>query len=327
MLALACNPLSVRLGLRELQVSKTLLLRSTAPEEAKAFAIDFRQKAKSVLTAEIRSLFSESQQLKTAEVAHGIDTDTRVSVENEEDLDVYDEADEEVAREEHKESGGGDPVIKQVNEFFEREILWHQVLAEQGVKQEIINKIGTTEKSQKKEWHLIAQHFDVMRWWESHGSGFWPMIYGVACLILPMPESNGGQERTFSAATWMDGKLNKRQTEATFQMKVVLHQNAEFLRNTKIQFDETHSQRAAEAARSLFKLSEQWKDERREDKVRNKKEKPINYYFEHLAISEKEAVPEEQEEVMVVDNTDTSESEEEVNYRKELQLEPDSDTE
>ena len=46
-----------------------------------------------------------------------------------------------------------------------------------------------------------------------------------------MPDSNADQERTCSAATWMDGKLNKKQSDLTFQMKVLLYKNKGFLKN------------------------------------------------------------------------------------------------
>jgi hypothetical protein len=55
------------------------------------------------------------------------------------------------------------------------------------------------------------------------------MIYPVAMCILSLPDSNGHQERTFSAATWMDGKLNSMQKDLTFQMKVLMYKNANFL--------------------------------------------------------------------------------------------------
>ena len=62
-----------------------------------------------------------------------------------------------------------------------------------------------------------------MEWWENYGKDKFPKIYVIACLILALPDSNGNQERTFSACTWMDGKLKKNQGEGTFQTKCVLY--------------------------------------------------------------------------------------------------------
>lgn len=76
---------------------------------------------------------------------------------------------------------------------------------------------------------LVAKHFDVFGWWQQVGKDLFPLIYPVAMRALSLPDSNGHQERTFSAATWMDGKLRNRQSDMTFQMKVLLYKNQEFL--------------------------------------------------------------------------------------------------
>ena len=78
-------------------------------------------------------------------------------------------------------------------------------------------------------WELISKHFDVMGWWQQLGKTQFPLIYIVACLIIAMPDSNGAQKRTFSSATWMDDKLKKRQSDLTFQMKVLLYKNKDLL--------------------------------------------------------------------------------------------------
>ena len=76
---------------------------------------------------------------------------------------------------------------------------------------------------------MIAKNFDVLEWWRNTGRHQFPLIYPVAMCILSLPDSNGHQERTFSAATWMDGKLKSRQKDITFQMKVLIYKNADFL--------------------------------------------------------------------------------------------------
>jgi hAT family C-terminal dimerisation region len=76
---------------------------------------------------------------------------------------------------------------------------------------------------------FIMKNFDLIEWWRNTGKSQYPMIYPVAMCILSLPDSNGHQERTFSAATWMDGKLNSMQKDLTFQMKVLMYKNEDFL--------------------------------------------------------------------------------------------------
>lgn len=92
-----------------------------------------------------------------------------------------------------------------------------------------------------------------MQWWETLGKVEFPQIYIIACLFLPLPDSNASQERTFSSATWMDGKLNNRQSDATFQMKVILEQNKAFLEETNVMVEEDSLKELAEISRALTK--------------------------------------------------------------------------
>ena len=127
----------------------------------------------------------------------------------------------------------GDSVKRQVNAFFEQTFDPRQVLLGQsrrklapGLKEEVEKKKIHLDES----WVTFSKNFDVMEWWETVGKISFPLIYAVAILILPLPDSNGNQERTFSAATWMDGKLKKRQSNLTFEMKVLLYKNHDFLK-------------------------------------------------------------------------------------------------
>jgi hypothetical protein len=344
LLAIACNPLSIQLGLQELFLMKTLLERSSADAIIKSFAIDFESKAKERLEKEIRKLFSKELE-GSLQVEEEV---TPTPMHN----DIFLTTRKEInsGRPSNK---MGDPVKNQINEFFSHQVRWHHVLAEQQVNEDIIDQIGKTTEEYQENWHLIAQHFNVMAWWESDGKKDWPYIYGVACLILPMPESNGGQERTFSTATWMDGKLNKRQSEATFQMKVVLHQNAEFLQGTKMHMEQIYKQQAQQATRALFELSDKWKNERENQlSVEKAKATKIDYYFKHKVIrpeaptlggasdhsvpsgdrvdtneselSEKQLI--EQLEVLTFLDSGTDVSKEEYEQRKAFGIDSDSDT-
>jgi hAT family C-terminal dimerisation region len=149
---------------------------------------------------------------------------------------------------------------------------------------EVIRGVGESEEEYVEHWTKIAEHFDIMRWWATFGKRSFPSIYVIACQILPTPESNGGQERTFSAATWIDGKLSKRQSEATFQMKVILHQNKEVLRHSRINFDERYKKMASDSTKNLCKLSDKWREERMQEKKTNKQKTIIEYYPKHSAV-------------------------------------------
>jgi type IV secretory pathway VirB10-like protein len=106
-----------------------------------------------------------------------------------------------------------------------------------------------------------------MKWWEEHKTRF-PHIYIITCQIIPTPDSHGYQEPTFSAAMWMDGKLNTRQTDVTFQMKVQLYKNQEFIRGSKFWASEDHKRMARE--KSLKPINESIA-ERKKDSEENKK--------------------------------------------------------
>ena len=122
-----------------------------------------------------------------------------------------------------------DPVTREVTQFFDNNLCWDSVLIKQGVHSSFVEAVGTGDGTWVANWELLSKHFDCMRWWEEIGKQQFPLIYLVAATVLPLPESNGNQERTFSAATWMDTKLSKKQTDATFQMTTLIYKNGAFL--------------------------------------------------------------------------------------------------
>ena len=108
----------------------------------------------------------------------------------------------------------------------------------------------------------ICLGFDIMEWWEDYGKDKFPRIYMIACLILALPDSNGSQERTFSACTWMDGKLKKNQGEGTFQMKCVLNKTkkvremiAKHMNKDKLKCSQELRKPARDATRDLLELA------------------------------------------------------------------------
>ena len=105
-----------------------------------------------------------------------------------------------------------------------------------------------------KNWELIAKHFDPMEYWHTVGRQQFPHIYIVACLYLAMPNSNGHQERTFSTATWFDGKLNNRQHDVTLEMKIVVARNKFFLQQVDEDLQESHRKAAEATTKALLEL-------------------------------------------------------------------------
>jgi hAT family C-terminal dimerisation region len=94
---------------------------------------------------------------------------------------------------------------------------------------QVIDTIGSTSIEWLANLEFIMKIFDLIEWWRNTGKSQYPMIYPAAMCILSLPDSNKHQERTFSAATWMDGKLNSMQKDLTFQMKVLMYKNEDFL--------------------------------------------------------------------------------------------------
>jgi hypothetical protein len=148
------------------------------------------------------------------------------------------------------EAHSGDPVKDEVSLFFgQRFNLFPWVPTD------VQRSIGSTSMSFNQNMDTCIKHFDIMKWWEDFGKTQFKLIYPVACRILALPDSNGHQERTFSAATWMDGKLNSRQSEMTFQMKVMLYKNQQFLEKYRHIVEDADRRHAAQKTKDLLKQS------------------------------------------------------------------------
>ena len=87
-----------------------------------------------------------------------------------------------------------DPIQEEVDRFFSTNVNWANVVKDNGGDKDVLAKIGTTEQSWMENWELISEYFEVMNWWEMTGKHQYPKIYLVACIILPLPDSNGNQE-------------------------------------------------------------------------------------------------------------------------------------
>ena len=76
----------------------------------------------------------------------------------------------------------------------------------------------------------IMSLFDVFEWWQDDTiQDEFPLIHLISCFILPMPESNDRMERVFSACTWYDTKLQRRQKSLTFETKALLYSNRSYI--------------------------------------------------------------------------------------------------
>jgi hypothetical protein len=175
---------------------------------------------------------------------------------DDEEVDEMEQFRRELMRKRAQENGQAepdniaDPVKRQVMAFFKQKFD-----PRSGMPFETHHLVGNNECDWAKNMDNIAEHFDVFNWWEITGKSSYPLIYPVAIRILSLPDSNGHQERTFSAATWMDGKLNSRQNDMTFQMKVLLYKNQAFLEEHKKDVLEENRNAAAARTKAFLKSS------------------------------------------------------------------------
>ena len=152
-------------------------------------------------------------------------------------------------------------VLATVDRFFAQKInMTNTLVSQQNMKKEklapgVLSRIGEREEDWMKNWETISKNFDVLYWWVKVGRDLFPLIFPVAMSILSVPDSNGKQERTFSAATWMDCKLNKRQSMLTFQSKVLLHQNKGFLVRYKDDIQEAYKAQAERRTKAVLDLA------------------------------------------------------------------------
>ena len=155
----------------------------------------------------------------------------------------------------------GDPVKACVDQFFDQQFDIRNALVQQESMKDVklppgtLDKIGPTDEQWMANWETVSLNFDVLHWWVHVGRELYPLIFPVALLILSVPDSNGKQERTFSAASWMDGKLSKRQSGMTFQSKVLLYKNKGFLEKYQDIIKKAYTKESEKKTRELLRLS------------------------------------------------------------------------
>jgi hAT family C-terminal dimerisation region len=228
LLAIACNPLMATLGMEEFDLLNTFINTNEEYKELIVqMRVDYRQKSMQLLAEEIRSACSDIIPVQGGDGVEGGNGDTEAEREEEIDemellrLRLFRESEKEVTSNTNEDV---DPVQREINAFFKQ-----QFDPRSAMPVDIQGSVGATKLDWVKHWDIIVEHFDIFKWWETIGKKSFPLIYPIAIRILSLPDSNGSQERTFSSATWMDGKLNTRQNEITFQMKVLLYKNQALL--------------------------------------------------------------------------------------------------
>jgi hypothetical protein len=262
LLAMACNPLTATIGMRELIARNFQIKQNAINPEIRQLARNYKQSVQAALLHEIKKVCSEmiskgntpnDEETPITEVTEPRAADSKTQMSN-----WYKQVEAMEARNQSRETRNT-PVEVEIQNFFTHVVNWYQHLGIQleneKCKQEVLDAIGKNNSNIIEKWETIANHFDIMRWWEDFGKIEYPHIYVIACLVLPLPDSNASQERTFSSATWMDGKLNKRQSDATFQMKILLQQNTEFLEQSRVHVQEDYKKKMAEATRQLVESS------------------------------------------------------------------------
>ena len=252
LLAMACNPFTATTGMKELQIQGMVLQQEVSvDEETKALAKDFKELAMGELEKEARKICQKM--LPT--------TPPPSDNEDASDLPLVEQLRLKMEREEAakqaQQDNAKDSIQREIEDFFSQIFDPIVELPKQTrkVAPEVLARIGTTPSKWMENWPIVVKNFDVFDWWERTGKEKFPHIYHVACCILPLPDSNGHQERTFSTATWMDSKLQQRTKDMTFQQKVIIAKNRSFLHHNKVRVEEVRRDVAQRRTKELLELS------------------------------------------------------------------------
>jgi len=248
LLACACHPFMATHGMMELEIMSTILEETTDLSDEmndliRSFDFNFKEQAIQALIEEIKDVCSEiipaggNQESTSAE-------SKPLTKKEEVRLRLLQKSRKQV----HTDLV--DPVERQVKEFFNQSFDPLTFL-----QPELRKAVGDSVEDWMQNIEVIMAHLNVFAWWELTGKSMFPWIYPVACRILSLPESNGSQERTFSAATWMDGNLNRRQNDMTFQMKVLLYKNNDLMKVQEKFATEERMKEAEKRTKDLLKKS------------------------------------------------------------------------
>ena len=252
LLAMACNPFTATVLMNDLELQSELCHENAGPD-FQDIGKGIKEKAMELLVKEIRTICSE---IIPSSDSAGNSASNSGGADNDDDEDLVTAR----RRKRFKQSNDAasttdDPVVAEVERFFSQTFDARTVLLGQTnnpILPTAAKEVGATAVEWVENVEKVAEYFDVMEWWLQTGRTCYPLIYPVACCILALPDSNGDQERTFSAATWMDGKLSTKQNDITFQMKVLACKNSEFLNEHKGHVEEHYIKAAAERTKKLL---------------------------------------------------------------------------
>jgi hypothetical protein len=269
LLAMACNPLTVHIGFKLLKLTQNTLIKGARHDAH--LHVDFKAKAADIL----KTAISE----KCAHMLNGENTtsnsDAIVQMDEEMDEDNHFEMElqEITVTAETTNMMSVDQLGTEIGKFFNKEYDWTTLInSSSELPTDLVESPGVQklQVSFLRNWNKIMKNFNIMEWWKAN-KHLYPLIYVVASHILPTPDSNGHQERTFSAATWMDGKLNNRQSDATFQMKVMSYRNSKFIDDSRLELQEEYKRKAREE--SLKAMNKATAAREKENEERKQKEK------------------------------------------------------
>jgi hypothetical protein len=268
LVAMACNPLSVSVGFQWIQEHQDALKKKGY--NADHLHVDFKKKAFVLLYTAIKVMCSHilGTTSDSQTVASATTPEPARKEDDEEDYMAGSKVDDD---DKIETSASSYEVLKaELAIYMDYKHDWSTTCANDGASIQLLKIIGTKKRHWIDNWEYISEAFDVMKWWEAHRNTF-PNVYIVACHVLATPDSNANQERTFSAATWFDGKLSNRQNDATFQMRVLLYKNAEFIKTSKITIAEQYKIMARENSLQLLKeCMDAKKEEKRKQAAKEK---------------------------------------------------------
>ena len=252
LLAMACNPFTATTGMSELNIQGMVLQHDdSVDEETKALCKDFKQLAMEELEKEVKKICKRI--IPT--------TPTTSDAEDDSGLPLMEQLRRKVEREEAakqaRADNARDVIQREIERFFSQRFDPLVEIKKQSKKvaPNALKDIGNTPSKWMENWPAVARNFDVFDWWERVGKELFPHIYYVACCILPLPDSNGHQERTFSTATWFDTKLQQRTKDMTFQQKVVVAKNKSFLEQNQLHVEGRRRDLAEQRTKELLEFS------------------------------------------------------------------------
>ena len=118
--------------------------------------------------------------------------------------------------------------------------------------------IGAVSDAWAEQVLFMSEFFDPFDWWEVNKANF-TLIYPVAVLYMMIPDSNGYQERLFSGGQWIDDKLRTSQSDATFEMKSVMHANRQYSDFFDSNMEEHHREKERQATAKVLATAAEWK--------------------------------------------------------------------